>query len=83
MLRRATMKAFEIIKNVCDNTSSKVKVIDLAVEVYYTLNAEGYNAFVVNEKGVEFDRKTIWFRRDNKNNCWKAFMVVDFKNEYL
>lgn len=78
------MNAIEIIKNFSKNTSSDVNVTDLVSDIYWALYAEGHKSCVVNEKGIELKgMNTIWFRRDNKNNCWKAFMVVDYKNKYL
>lgn len=78
------MNATDLIKYVCEKMPSSRKVEDIVEVVYWTLYREGIKCSIVNEKGIELEgMNTIWFRRDNKNNCWKAFMVVDGKNEYL
>lgn len=79
--------AESIIAEVAERTTSRVKVIDLVHLVVKELNDNGINAVNINDRGVEVEGERvdylnggfIWFRRDNKNDCWKAFQVLNCK----
>lgn len=79
------MNAQDTIKTICSETASRVKVSDLCDYIQSQLAKRGMRCSVVNGKGIDLpDRKhdwfntgTIWFRRDNANDCWIAFTVVN------
>lgn len=83
--------AKNIIATIAQNTSSRVKVEDLCNTIYHKLQQEGISCAICNCKGIDlpgeetswFETRTIWFKRDNKNDQWKAFQVIDGKNVRL
>lgn len=84
-------KAKEIIKNIAENTTSRIKVEQLCEAICRELEKAGIRCAIVNDRGIDiegeerdwFNSSTVWFQRDNKNDCWKAFKVVDCKNAAL
>lgn len=83
--------AKNIIATIAKNTTSRVKVEDLVYNIYWALNARGIESAICNCKGIDlpgekksrFETGTIWFQRDNKNDQWKAYQVIDGKNVRL
>lgn len=83
--------AKNIIATIAKNTTSRIKVEDLCNTIYYKLQQEGIESAICNYKGIDlpgektgwFNTGTIWFQRDNKNDQWKAFQVIDGKNVSL
>lgn len=84
-------KAKEIIKDIAESTTSRIKVEQLCEAIYRELEKAGIRYAIVNDRGIDiegekrdwFNTGTVWFQRDNKNDCWKAFQVVDCKNVAL
>lgn len=84
-------KAKETIKNIAESTTSRIKVAQLCEAIYRELEKAGIRRAIVNDRGIDiegeerdwFDSGTVWFQRDNGNDCWKAFQVVDCKNAAL
>ena len=84
-------KAKEIIKNIAESTTSRIKVEQLCETIYRELEKAGIRCAIVNDSGIDiegeerdwFNSGTVWFMRDNKNDCWKAFQVVNCKNAAL
>ena len=84
-------KAQEILKDIAESTTSRIKVEQLCKAVYRELEKAGIRCAIVNDRGIDiegdkkdwFNTGTVWFQRDNKNDCWKAFQVVDCKNAAL
>lgn len=91
------MTAQDLIKNICDTTTSRVDVSDVCYKIWLELRENGFESSIVNHKGIDLpDRKhdwfnsgtiwfpgIIWFRRDNANDCWIAFTVENGKNVRL
>ena len=83
--------AESIIIEVAKNNSSSIKVEELVSIAYHELKKNGINVVIVNDKGLDvdgekngwFESGTVWFQRDSKNDCWKAFQVIDRKNAWL
>ena len=84
-------KAKEIIKDIAESTTSRIKVEQLCATIYRELEKAGIRCAIVNDRVIDiegderdwFNSGTVWFQRDNKNDCWKAFQVVDCKNAAL
>lgn len=83
------MNAKTIILNTIDCFGVSWSVEYLVERVYNTLKGFGFEPVIVNGKGIEvpgdssLGDHTVWFRRNNKKNIWRAFQVVDLKNIYL
>lgn len=86
-----TTNAKNIIATIAKSTTSRIKVEQLCWAVYRELEKAGIRCAIVNGRGIDIDGEerdwfntgTVWFQRDNKNDCWKAFQVVDCKNAAL
>lgn len=84
-------KAKEIIKDIAESTTSRIKAEQLCEAIYRELEKAGIRCAIVNDRAIDiegekrdwFNTGTVWFQRDNKNDCWKAFKVVDCKNAAL
>lgn len=84
-------KAKEIIKGIAESTTSRIKVVQLCEAIHRELEKAGIRCAIVNDRGIDiegeksdwFNSGTVWFQRDNKNDCWKAFQVVNCKNAAL
>lgn len=71
--------------------TSRIKVEQLCEAIYRELEKAGIRCAIVNGRGIDiegekmdwFNTGTVWFQRDNKNDFWKAFQVVDCKNAAL
>ena len=85
------MTAQDIVKNICNTTTSRVDASDVCYKIWLELRENGFESSIVNHKGIDLpDRKrdwfnsgTIWFRRDNANDCWIPFTVDNGKNVRL
>lgn len=84
-------KAKEIIRDIAESTTSRIKVEQICEAIYRELEKAGIRCAIVNGRGIDigggkrdwFNTGTVWFRRDNKNDCRKAFQVVDCENAAL
>lgn len=73
----------EIIKEMANETTSKIKVSELCNEIYWKLASMDIKCAIVNDRAIEVDGDTIWFQRNNKENCWKTFEVIDCEYIYI
>ena len=77
------MNAKEIIKEMANETTSRIKVSELCNEIYWKLASMDIKCAIVNDRAIEVDGDTIWFQRNNKENCWKSFEVIDCEYVYV
>ena len=84
-------KAKEIVKGIAESTTPRIKGERLCEAIYRELEKAGVRCAIVNDRGTDIEGEesdwlnsgTVWFQRDNKNDCWKAFQAVDCKNAAL
>ena len=81
--RQKKMNAKGIIKEMANETTSKIKVSELCNEIYCKLKSMDIKCAIVNDRAIEVDGDTIWFQRNNKENCWKSFEVIDCEYAYI
>ena len=71
------------IKGIAARTTSRAKVYDLCEDVYWMLRAMGIGCSILNGKSVVVDGEVVWFRRDNKKDCWRPSEVIDHEYAYI
>ena len=85
-----TDAARKIIIDIADNSTAR-KAERLCEQVYRALKKAGVACSIVNGRGIDiegeesgwFNEGTVWFKRDRKNHCWKAFQVFNCEDRAL